>query len=83
MGNLVKTVRTSLVDQSLKICLSVQGTQVQSLVWEDPTHLGATKPVFHNYCACVLQLLKPMHPGAHASQQEGHCYEKPVHPNKE
>ena len=61
----------------------MQGTQVQSLAWEDPTHLGATKPVFHNYCARVLQLLKPMHPGAHALLQESHCYEKPVHPNKE
>ena len=25
-----------------------QGTQVQSLVWEDPTCRGATKPVCHN-----------------------------------
>ena len=30
-------VRTSLVVQRLGICLPVQGTQVQSLVWEDPT----------------------------------------------
>ena len=28
-----------------RICLTVQGTQVQSLVWEDPTCCGATKPV--------------------------------------
>ena len=26
-----------------------RGTQVQALVWEDPTCRGATKPVHHNY----------------------------------
>ena len=33
------------------------GTQVQSLVQEDPTHLGATKPQLLIPCsrACVLQ----------------------------
>ena len=41
--------RTSLVAQILKICLPMQGTQVRSLVHEDPTCLGATKPVRHNY----------------------------------
>ena len=29
--------------------LSMQGTQVQSLVQEDPTCCGATKPMHHNY----------------------------------
>ena len=33
----------------LKIRLPMQGTQVRSLVWEDHTCLGATKPVRHNY----------------------------------
>ena len=37
-----------LVAQWLRICLPVQGTGVQSLVREDPTCLGATKPVSHN-----------------------------------
>ena len=32
-----------------KICLPMQGTRVQSLVQEDPTYHGATKPVHHNY----------------------------------
>ena len=36
---------TSLVVQWLRIRLTVQGTQVQSLVWEDRTCCGATKPV--------------------------------------
>ena len=32
-----------------------QGTQVQSLVQEDPTCHRATKPEHHNYCACALE----------------------------
>ena len=44
--------------QWLRICLAMQGTPVGSLVWEDPTCRGATKPVHHNYWAHVLQPLK-------------------------
>ena len=33
----------------------MQGTWVRSLVWEDPTCLGATKPMHHNYWAFELQ----------------------------
>ena len=33
----------------------MQGTQVRSLVREDPTCRGATKPVRHNYWACALE----------------------------
>ena len=40
---------TSLVVQWLRICLPMQGTWVRSLVWEDPTCHGATKPMHHNY----------------------------------
>ena len=40
---------TSLVAQWLRICLPLQGTWVQSLVWEDPTCRRATKPMHHNY----------------------------------
>ena len=39
---------TSLVVQWLRIRLPVQGTKVPSLVEEDPTCCGATKPVCHN-----------------------------------
>ena len=39
----------SLVAQWLGICLPMQGTRVQALVWEDPTCRGATKPGSHNY----------------------------------
>ena len=41
--------RASLVVQWLRICLSMQGTRVRALVWEDPTCRGATGPVSHNY----------------------------------
>ena len=79
----------SLVVQWLRIRLPVQGTRVWALVWEDPTCRGATKPVRHNYWACVLertshnywarvpQLLKP------ARLEPVLCNEKPVHHNEE
>ena len=47
--------RASLVAQWLGICLPMQGTRVQALVWEDPTCHGATGPVGHNYWACILE----------------------------
>ena len=40
---------TSLVVQWLSICLPMQGTWVQSLVWEGPTCPGASKLLCHNY----------------------------------
>ena len=40
---------TSLVVQWLRICLPMQGTQVRSLVWEESTCCGTTKPKQHNY----------------------------------
>ena len=52
----------SLVAQWLRICLPMQGTRVRALVWEDPTCLGAVRPVSHNYWACAS--------GACAPQQE-------------
>ena len=39
----------SLVAQWLRIHMPMQGTRVRSLVREDPTCHGATKPVRHNY----------------------------------
>ena len=72
----------SLVDQGLRICLVVQGTQVQSLIQKDPTCCGAAKPMYHNYWACALeptnhnysspapQPLEPMHPTSRAPQEE-------------
>ena len=43
------TSRISLVVQWLRIRLPMQGTRVRSLVQEDPTCRGATKPARHNY----------------------------------
>ena len=72
--------RTSLVVQWLRICLPMEGTNVQSLVWEDPTCRRATKPMRHNYWnrslepmsfnywAHASQLLKQVHSGAHMLQ---------------
>ena len=48
-------LRTSLVMQWLRICLPIQGAWVQSLVLEEPTCCGATKPMCHNYWACALE----------------------------
>ena len=45
----IKRIGTFLVAQWLRIHLPMQGTWVQSLVLEDPTCHGATKPVRHNY----------------------------------
>ena len=39
----------SLVVQRLRIHLLMQGTQVPSLVWEDPTCHRAAKPLCHNW----------------------------------
>ena len=44
-------IRIFLVVQWLRICLPMQGTQVRSLVLEDPTCHRATKPGPHNYCS--------------------------------
>ena len=72
-----KELGASLVAQWLRVCLPVQGTQVQALVREDPTCCRATKPVRHNYRACEPQLLSPhattteaRAPRARALQQE-------------
>ena len=55
-ANKMDNLGTSLVVQWLRICLPVQGTWVRALVQEDHTCHGATKPVHHNYRACVPQL---------------------------
>ena len=38
----------SLMVQWLRICLAMQGTVFQSLVWEEPTPHGATEPLSCN-----------------------------------
>ena len=83
----------SLVAQWLRSHLPPQGTQVRSLVWEDPTCLRMTKCMHHNYWgsyalehmslnywAHMLQVLGPMcwEPKLH---KKSHCHEKPTHHN--
>ena len=67
-------IGTSLVAQWLRIHLPMQGTRVPSLVPEDPTCCGATKPVRHNYWACALEPVSHNYwarvPRARAPQQE-------------
>ena len=56
---------TFLVVQWLRIRLPVHGTQVQSLVWEDP------KPMRHNYFTPVLHNKRSHHrekPGHHSTE---------------
>ena len=43
------------VGSLVRICLPMQGTQVRSLVWEESTCRGATKPVCHNSWATTLE----------------------------
>ena len=50
--------QASLVVQWLGICLPMQGMQVRSLVWEDPTCLRAAKPSCPR--ACAPQQEKPL-----------------------
>ena len=50
----IRNLRTSVVVHWIRIHLPTQGAWVWSLVWEDPVHGGATKPVRHNYWACAL-----------------------------
>ena len=44
-----------LVVQLLRVCLTIQGSQVQSLVQEDAACHRATEPVNYNYWACALE----------------------------
>ena len=49
----------SLVVQWLRICLPMQGTRVQALVWEDPACRGSAGPMSHNYWACASGACAP------------------------
>ena len=53
-----KQIRTSLVVWWIGICQPVQGTQVRSLIWEDPTCLRVTKHARHNCWTCSPPLEK-------------------------
>ena len=92
--NQKKQTGASLVVQWLRIRLSVQGTWVPALVWENSTCRGATKPMRHNYWAYALepvshnywahmpQLLKPTCLEPMLRNRRSHGNEKPVHQNE-
>ena len=66
---------TSLVGQWLRVWLPMQGTGVLSLVEEDSTCLGTTKPVCHNpWCPCPQEPVfcnkRSYHMRSHALQLE-------------
>ena len=73
--------RTSQVVQWIRVPLPMQGTWVQSLVWEDSTSCGTTKPctqLLNSECSRVhvLQQKTPLQWEAHAPQRtvaSTHC----------
>ena len=77
----------------VRIHLLMQWTQVQSLVWEDPTRQRASmavhhnfractlEPVSHNYWVCMPQLPKTRCPRAHPPHKGSHWNEKPTYCN--
>ena len=93
--NIILSYVDFLVVQWLRVLLPMQGTQVQALVREDPTCHRATKPVCHNYWACVLeptshnywahvpQLLKSTCLEPVLCNKRSHRNEKPAHHNQE
>ena len=75
----------------------VQESEVQSLIWEEPTYCGAVKPMCHNCCAYALEpgshnVAQHMEPTYHSSwswyilepvlHKRSHCNEKPVYCNQ-
>ena len=67
----------SLVAQWLRICLPMQGTQVQSLLWEGRSH------ILRGSQACGPQLLKPACPILKLAlcNNRSHHNEKSMHHN--
>ena len=59
----------------------VEFSQVWSLVQENPTCLSVTKFMCRNYCACMPQLLEPLHLKPLLLKKRSHCNEKPGHRN--
>ena len=63
--------------QWLRTCLPMQGTWLQSLVWEDSTRHGANKPEHHNHwslhawspCSATRQLTTMRSPHTTAREQ--------------
>ena len=79
-----KRERTSLVVQWLRIDIAMQGTWVGSLVQEDSTCCGMTKPLHHNYWSPMLRACapqeRPLQWEAHTLQLESGPTPAPHHP---
>ena len=78
-------IQICLVAPWIRICLPVHGPWVRSLVWEDPTGSGTTKPMGRRYWARalkpkywahVLQLLKSVFLEPILCNERSHCSEK-------
>ena len=85
LNNLTKHVRAGLPSRCsgvIRICLPLQATRVQSLVWEESTLRWATKPMRHNLWAHTLQLLKSIRLES-LLYQRSHVNEKPTHCNEQ
>ena len=78
----IQKIGTPLVVQWIRIHLLMQGTQVQSLVWEDFTCLRAMKLLHHNEPAHEPELLNPRlepvlcNKNCHCNKMAGHCNEE-------
>ena len=77
----------SVVAQWLRIHLPMQGTRVRSLIREDPTCCGTTKPVRHNYWGCALEPVRHNYWACTLESvlcnKRSHHNEKPAHRNEE
>ena len=78
-----KPGRSSLVAQWIRIHLPMQGTQLRSLVREDSTCCGTSKPVCHNCWVPMLQLLKPTYLEPVVHSKGSHCNQNLTHHNAE
>ena len=62
--------------------VNAEETRVWSLVWEDPTCQGGTKPMHGNHWAWQPQRWKPTLEPVLCNKRS-HCNEKPEHPTRE
>ena len=80
--------RASLVVQWLRIYLAMQGTQIGSLVREDPTYHGqltpcttTTEPPLWNSRAATTEPREATMRACVLRDKRSHCKEKPIHHN--
>ena len=71
----------SLVIHWLRIRLPVQGTQVQSLVWKDPTCHGANKLICDITAEPTLTACAPQHRNHHSEKPIYYERAAPAHCN--